>query len=161
MVAPLTTIPDAPPSGAMDPRLRAAMVGVAAAGGAFAIVGAAAWSLRIGGSVLLGAALAVTNLWVLARIVRAVTAGARPGAGGKLWVLIALLKLLVLFAVVWGLITRDLVEPVALMAGFGALPIGVAIGSLVSDRAARSASGQPEAPPAEQEEDSRPDRPAL
>jgi hypothetical protein len=96
-------------------------------------------------SVVVGAALAAGNLLALARIVAAVLPRTASGASRSResvasWALLGLLKALALVAVV-GLLLRyagSFVSPVAMMVGFGSLPIGVAIGSLVSDRAAGS-----------------------
>src|SRR5687767_3920124 len=92
--------PDGDPA-RMDPRLRLAIVGVAITAGAFAALGAALWSLRIGGSVAIGGAIAVSNLWVLSRIVRAFSSS---GSSARVWVVIAMLKLVLLFGIVWALI---------------------------------------------------------
>jgi uncharacterized membrane protein len=43
-----------------------------------------------------------------------------------------------LVVAVWLLMRYGLVSPVPLLVGFGALPIGIAIGSVVSDRGAPS-----------------------
>jgi hypothetical protein len=121
----------------MDRRLRAAMITVVVAACAFTGVAAYAWSLRAALSVAVGGAIAVSNLWVLARIV----ASLMPAEGEDIatnaksaWTVMALLKLTVLFGGVWFLMTKHLVDPIPLVVGFGALPIGIAIGSIVSDR---------------------------
>jgi hypothetical protein len=92
-------------------------------------------------SAAVGAALAAGNLWALARVVAALLPSDRPGAeaqsrGG--WALAAGLKMFGLVAVVWLLMRRGFVSPLPMLVGFGALPIGIAIGSLVSDRSAPS-----------------------
>ena len=56
------------------------------------------------------------------------------GAG----VVLALVKLGGLVAAVWLLLRYEWVAPLPTMLGLGALPIGIAIGSLVSDRSAGS-----------------------
>jgi hypothetical protein len=53
---------------------------------------------------------------------------------------VAALKMVGLVGVVWLLMRHGVVGPVAMMLGFGALPIGIAIGSLVSDRTAEVAA---------------------
>jgi hypothetical protein len=42
-----------------------------------------------------------------------------------------------LVVAVWLLMRHGVVSPLPMMVGFGALPIGIAIGSLVSDRRSR------------------------
>jgi ATP synthase I chain len=88
-------------------------------------------------SVAAGAGLAAGNLWLLARTVTALLPDDRPGAeaqsrGG--WALVAVLKMFGLLALAWLLMRHGIVSPMPMLIGFGALPIGIAIGSLVSDR---------------------------
>jgi hypothetical protein len=132
----------APPTekaGRLDTRLRTAVRSVAVAGGAMAFGAAAFVGLRTGLSVAVGAAIAGANLWALARIVAALlpsdgaSASVQSRAG---WALLALLKMGGLFAVVWLLMRYGVVSPLGMLVGFMALPIGIAIGSLVSDRSA-------------------------
>jgi hypothetical protein len=111
-------------------------------GGAFTLV-ALLLSPAAGLSVGLGAITATLNMWALARIVGALfprgptgAAGA-PAEGRGAWSLVALLKMLALFAVVGLLIRHGVVSPVPMMLGFGSLPIGIVIGSQLSDRSAR------------------------
>jgi hypothetical protein len=123
----------------MDPRMRAAIVAVAVVGAGFTAFAAFAFSLGTAFSVAVGATIATLNLWILARIMRALmpAEGETAQAGASRgWALAALLKMLGLFAGVWILMSRHLVDPVPLLCGFGALPIGIAIGSIVSDRSA-------------------------
>jgi hypothetical protein len=105
-------------------------------------------------STAVGAGIAAGNLWALARIVTALLpvasresgrTNARPDAraqresgrtNASLWALLALLKMFGLFSVVWLLMRYRLVSPLSMLVGFGALPMGIAIGSLVSDRSA-------------------------
>ncbi len=129
---------EAAPRG-MDPRLRAAMITVVVAAAAFSGVAAYAWSSRAALSVAVGGAIATANLWVLARIVGSLmpAEGEEPRSASNAktaWGVLALLKLTVLFGGVWFLMTNHLVDPIPLVVGFGALPIGIAIGSIVSDR---------------------------
>lgn len=134
----------------LDPRTRAAIVGVAAIGIVLAIGAAAGWGLRSGVSVSVGALIAVANLYGLARIVGALLGARVEGDGGAgLWGILAVLKVVGLFGVVWLLLTSRLVEPLSLVVGWGALPIGVALGALFSDKAERqNAPRAKEAPPA-------------
>jgi hypothetical protein len=91
------------------------------------------WSVRAGISAAVGATIAASNLWVLARIIGAT---ARPDASKSAlaWAMLALVKMLGLFALVWLLIRWGIAQPLPLVLGYGALPIGIAVGSVVSDR---------------------------
>ncbi len=134
----------------LDARTRAAIVGVAAMGGLFAVGAGAGWGLHAGLSVAAGALIAVGNLYGLARIVGALLgtrAEGDPGAG--MWGILAVLKVLGLFGGVWLLLSAHLVEPVGLVVGWGALPIGVTLGTLFSDKRDRPVAPRgKEAPPA-------------
>jgi len=92
-------------------------------------------------SVAIGAALAASNLWALARIMVPMFPSERPtrSRGGR--GLVAVLKMLGLVGIVWLLMRQGVVSPIPMVVGFASLPIGIVIGSLVSDR---SAPGQTE-----------------
>jgi hypothetical protein len=94
---------------------------------------------RSGLSAGLGALLAAGNLWAWARIVSALlpedTAGAEAQSG-LAWVLVAGLKILAWVAIAWLLMRHGLVAIPPFLVGLLALPIGIAIGSLVSHRSA-------------------------
>jgi len=117
------------------------LCGAALAVGAFVTLGPAT-SL----SVATGSAIATANLWALAYTVVALLPGGRGGTPSEDqgertpfgWALVGLLKTLCLIVVVWVLLRYRLVSPVPMLVGFGALPIGIAIGSVVSDRGALS-----------------------
>jgi hypothetical protein len=127
----------------LDSRLRATLSSVATCG---ALLTLSSWALFGPGalrSAAIGAALAWGNLWALARIVAALLgdsnespAGAEPRAGpsARRWAVLAALKMLGLFAIVWLLMREAVVSPIAMLAGFASLPLGIAIGSMVSDR---------------------------
>jgi len=119
--------------------MRRCLGGVAIAGGVLSIAALAVSGLWSAFSVAVGAAIATGNLWVLARIVWALLPSDAEGARAQSragWALVALLKMVGLVGVVWLLMRHGVVSPVPMMIGFGALPIGIAIGSLVSDRSA-------------------------
>ena len=126
----------------LDARMRRSIVAVALVGVAMTVVTFPVFGLFTAFSVATGAAIATANLWILARIVSALLPDesaahkAKDGKGG--WALLALLKLFGLVAAVWLLMRHGVVSPLPLMVGFGALPIGIAIGALVSDRSAAS-----------------------
>jgi hypothetical protein len=115
-------------------------IGAVAITGAVLSVGALALSgLGTASSVALGSAVAAANLWVLARIVALLLPRDEAGAktqGRAGWVVVGTLKMVALIAVVWLLMRHGVVSPLALVVGLCSLPIGIAIGSLVSDRAA-------------------------
>jgi hypothetical protein len=120
-----------------DANLRATLVAVALCGGTLALGTLAVLGPKAALSVAIGAALAVGNLWLLARVVVALLPDERrrpSGVGG--WALLGVLKMFGLFAVFWFLMRGAIVVPLAMLLGFGALPIGIAIGSVVSHRSA-------------------------
>jgi hypothetical protein len=115
---------------------------VALTGATFALVALALFGPSPAVSVAVGAGLATANLWALARIVAALlpdeaggpTGGTRGASGAVAWALLGIIKMFALFAVVWLLMQHGVVSALPMLAGFGALPIGIAIGSIVSDR---------------------------
>jgi hypothetical protein len=144
-MAPLA---DAPP-GRFDGRLRTSLRMVLVIGAVLTFFGFAFAGLGAGLSVALGGALAAGNLWVLARIVTELlptdSAGAEAQSRGG-WAVVAVVKILGLLALAWLLMRHAIVSPLAMLIGFGSLPIGIAIGSLVSDRSAPVESSS-ETPP--------------
>jgi hypothetical protein len=66
--------------------------------------------------------------------------------GGTAWGLFAVVKIVVLFGGIYLLLTKGLVDPIALVVGYGVLPLGIAASSLVgslSPRSRRSARRPP------------------
>jgi hypothetical protein len=124
---------------ALDPRLRTAIVTVAVVGVGLSAAALFLFGPSVAWSVAIGAAIAASNLWVLARILVAMMPSddgdARPGKRGR-HALAAVLKMLGLVGGVWLLMRHGVVSPIPLVVGFGSLPIGIVIGSLVSDRSA-------------------------
>jgi hypothetical protein len=133
----MTSTEASPPPPIDDGRLRRCILGVAAAGGTLALGAMAVFGAAAAFSVAVGAGIATGNLWILGRVVTALlptgAAGARAQSRAG-WALVAGLKMVGLIAVVWLLMRHAVVSPLAMLVGFGALPIGIAIGSLVSDR---------------------------
>jgi hypothetical protein len=81
----------------------------------------------------IGALVATLNLWAFTRIGKAMVSGqSRRGAG---WALVAVLKLLVLFGAVFGILKRDLADPVSFLIGYLALPIGIVASQFLGLRA--------------------------
>jgi hypothetical protein len=118
-----------------DRRLRTAIASVVVVGGIETILAFFVADARTALAVGLGAALAVGNLVALALVVTSLLpSGEAASRGQAAWTLLALIKMLVLFGVTWLLLRSGVISPLALLVGFGALPLGIAIGSLVSDR---------------------------
>jgi hypothetical protein len=127
---------EAPPA-RFDARLRMSIRAVAITGATLALFALAFAGLGPAISVAAGAGLAAGNLWLLARIVTSLLPDDRPGAEAQSragWALVAVLKMFGLLALAWLLMRHGIVTPLPMLVGFGALPIGIAIGSLVSDR---------------------------
>jgi uncharacterized membrane protein len=128
----------------MDARLRTilktvVLLGLALGAGAALFVG-----IKSGFSVWVGAGLAGANLYALAKLVGVLlpadeTRKAAPGGTGA-WLVVGLLKMALLFGGVWLLMSFRVVDPMPLFVGFACLPIGIAIGSIVSDRRAEKAA---------------------
>lgn len=109
--------------------LRATFVAIAACGAALALGALFLFGRKAALSAAVGVAVAEVNLWALARIVSAMLREERGGA----WASIAFLKMLALIVVVGLLMRYAAVAPLAMLVGFGALPMGIAFGSLLSD----------------------------
>jgi len=125
----------------IDRRMRTSIVAVAACAAAFTAGALAFASTRAAIAVALGGALAAGNLWLLARVVAALLPDSRSAAEAQsrgAWGLVAALKMVGLVAVAWLLMRRGIAAPLPMLIGFGALPIGIAIGSLVSDRSGQT-----------------------
>jgi hypothetical protein len=110
-----------------DASMRAAILSVFGCGMCFVVAGAALYGLRAGLGVLLGALLATLNLWVFARVGQAFVSRAGNTAP---WSVVAVLKLVLLFGGVWVVLKTEVVSPLALAAGYAALPFGVTFASL-------------------------------
>jgi hypothetical protein len=104
----------------------------------------ALWSVAISGLVLtllslqlfgvggvvstaLGGALAVVNLWVIARMVRGFL-----GGSARAWGPIGMIKLAALFIVLGILLKRGFAEVLPLALGYAALPLGIVLAQLKS-----------------------------
>ena len=123
-------------AGTSDPRLVMAFRAVAVAGACLSIGLFFEGGVVPGVSAAIGAGVAFANLYVLSRIVFAVAVpyvDAKENAG-FVWGVIALGKMMVLFGGLWVLMTHHWVDPIPLVVGYGSLPIGIAIGAVVSDK---------------------------
>ena len=105
---------------AKDPGLVAAFWGVGVVGAVATVVGLATHGVPVAVGVSLGATLALSNLWVHARVVKMYLAG-----GGRVWAALGLIKVSALFGLVYLMVRRDLVDLMPLIAGYGALPVGI------------------------------------
>jgi len=124
--------------------MRLCLLAVALSGAALTVATFAFFGAWRALPVALGSGIAAGNLWVLGRIVAALLPSEAAGARAQSkagWVLVAMLKMVGLVGLLWLLMRHGGISPLALMAGFGALPIGIAIGSLVSDRDAPTEDG--------------------
>jgi hypothetical protein len=122
-----------------DARMRMALVAVASCAAVLSLGTLAFAGARPGLSALLGGLLAITNLWTLSKIIPALLPRNAGGAGAQsraAWGLVAMLKLALLLAITWLLLRKGLAMPLPLLVGFVSLPMGIAIGSLLSDRSA-------------------------
>jgi hypothetical protein len=126
--------PERPPDegeGGLDAPMRAAILSVLACGICLAVAGLAFFGARAGLGAAIGGALATANLWVLARMGRALVA--RKGRAAP-WGLVAFFKLLALFGGVWLILASGVVSALSLAAGYAALPIGIVLASLFGPR---------------------------
>lgn len=81
----------------------------------------------------LGGALAVLNLWLIARMVR----GFLGGGPGRAWGPIGMIKLAALFIVLGIILKRGLAEVLPLAFGYASLPLGIVLAQLKSPSPAR------------------------
>jgi hypothetical protein len=116
----------------LDIGLTRPLLAVAAIGAVAALVALAIYDGSKGAGVAVGAVLATANLWAFARIGTA--ALGRRGVGTP-WILIAPLKLGLLFAAVVALLKAQIAGPIDFLVGYLALPVGIVISQLVGARA--------------------------
>jgi len=110
---------------------RGLFASIALCGAVLCVVVLAVGGTRAGISTGVGAAIALLNLWALRSILAilvSAAAGTRSSAGYGFFLVP---KLIALLGIVWLLLVRHLVSAGPLAIGYGALPIGVAIGALV------------------------------
>jgi hypothetical protein len=107
---------------------------IAVVGLVLAVGATIGWGMKVGVGVLIGATLATLNLWSLKRI----GAGFFSGSGRRrrLWGVAGASKFILLAALIGVLIALHLVHPIALLIGYGSLPIGITIGTFLGPRVA-------------------------
>ncbi len=117
-------------------RFRWLLGSILASGLALTAGAAAMGGSRAGSSAAIGVAIAALNFVALRFIIRALTAAAAGTGrhGGIAGVLLGM-KLAILLAGVWLLLSRGVVSAGPLALGYVALPIGVAIGTFLCDKA--------------------------
>lgn len=118
--------PSAEQTPSVDLALRRAVKSVAISGVVLAVVAALASGLTNAVGVALGGFLATVNLVVFIRLGQAFLAR----RGGVSWGVIGFVKLFGLFAAFTILVVRTSLSPIALIIGYGALPIGIVASGL-------------------------------
>ncbi len=93
-------------------------------GAAFTLAALVVAGRRAGVSVAAGAGLGAVNLWALGRIVRGLL---EPGGAVGLWTAVGVLKLGLLFGVLYVLIRSAITDILPLALGLGTLPLGIVI----------------------------------
>jgi hypothetical protein len=108
-----------------DSTLSAAYLSVAISGAVLLVGAGAIFGLRASSGVAAGVVLALSNLWVLERLVRAYL-NSEKGS----WAIVAVVKAAAIFALVALLVKAGAVDVGALTGGYGALPVGIVIAGL-------------------------------
>jgi len=101
-------------------------------GGLASLVGLLFWDGHVAIGVLVGAALAVANLWVFKRVGHAFLA--QKGTSRAMWGLVGALKFVALMVGVGLLLRYDVVGAIPLVVGYGALPVGITLSNFLSAR---------------------------
>jgi len=114
-----------------DPALRTAVKTVAGSAIVLAVAALALTDARTAIGVFLGGALATANLVLFIRLGEAFLS--QTGARAP-WALLGFLKLLALFACVFLILRRGDISALALVVGYGSLPIGITVSSLFSPK---------------------------
>jgi hypothetical protein len=112
-------------------RIRHAILATAATGAVLAIGALLLGGARAASSVALGAALATGNLYLLARMVQRRASAGRPRQGIPFSIPF---KMAALIFAAFLILKFGLADPLLFVAGCAALPIGLVLGSLASDR---------------------------
>ncbi|MDI1448056.1 ATP synthase subunit I [Polyangium sp. 6x1] len=118
---------DAEKPSKLDAPMRGALVGVIGTAVVLTIGSFALGGPRFGIGVAIGGVLAPVNLWVFAQVGEAFLS--RRGNTAP-WAVIATLKLALLLGGVWLILRSGIASGLALAVGYGALPIGITVGTL-------------------------------
>ena len=110
-------------------RVRYGILATAGTGAVFTAIAVFVSGMRAASSVAIGAALATGNLYLLARVVKR---RAQPGESG--FGFFVLLKMAALLFAAFLILKFGLADPLPFIAGCAALPVGLVIGTLASDR---------------------------
>jgi hypothetical protein len=121
-----TTESPAEPEG-NDATMNASILSVGITGIVLALAALAGYGGRAAIGVGIGGAIATANLIVFARIGRAFVSQRGNAAP---WALIAVIKLVALLGGIWLILKSGYISGLALTIGYGALPIGITLGSL-------------------------------
>jgi hypothetical protein len=105
-----------------DASMTAAYLSVAVSGVVLLAGAGVSSGARTSMAVALGVVIALSNLWVVERLVRLTL----ENAGGR-WAVIALVKAAILFGLVALLVKSGAVDVLPLVVGFGSLPLGVVV----------------------------------
>jgi hypothetical protein len=111
----------------VDPTLVAAVKAVFVTAVAFSVIALLGFDARTAVGVALGGGLATLNLVAFILIGKAFLD--RRGSSAP-WAIVGGMKLLALIAAAWLIIRSELASGLALAAGYGALPVGITLGSL-------------------------------
>jgi hypothetical protein len=122
-----TETANGPKGASSSPGLRPSLVSVAAVGAIGVALTLALAGARSGFGVAAGSGLAVANLWAFGRL----GSGLLSPTGAAPWITLALVKLVVLFAAVFFLLSLGVVGPVELALGYLAMPVGIALSYVV------------------------------
>ena len=107
-----------------DPQgaLRVALWSVVLVGASGALLAGIVAGLRSMLSLSAGALLAFLHLWLIALVVRGRMGHLNPNVP---WGLVGVLKFVLLFGLVYGLVKTEWVQVLPLIIGYGALPLGI------------------------------------
>jgi hypothetical protein len=146
--------------------LQSVMKVVAGVGAVESVLALVTYGAHAAFSVATGALIAVSNLWVLGKIIASLMpkdsdanadadaradadgeadakadADARANGGGGArgaWTAFAFVKILLLFGGIWLLMSKGIVSPMGLAVGYGSLFIGIALSTMLTSMRPRS-----------------------
>jgi hypothetical protein len=116
-----------------DASQRAALWTVGITGALLAVGAVPLAGVRDAAGVAAGACLATLNLWAIGLLVRRLFSESAPAAP---WALFAVLKLALLFGAVYLLVFSGVADILAVVVGYGALPLGLVAAQLGAKRPA-------------------------